>query len=70
MDKLTPQSRVFLEDLRADDRFVQLLLELTVPEIPTFHPKKGETQGSWEYYSGRKDGASAILSVLKGTTNR
>lgn len=68
MADVSTLSKSYLEDLRADERFVRLLTELEVPQIPSFHPKKGETHGAWEYYSGLKDGAISILSVLKGTT--
>jgi len=60
---------VYLKELRGSIDFQQLLSEIEIPQIPCFNPGKASRGGTWEYWSGRKDGFDAVLSLLKGTKN-
>lgn len=68
MANLSAASTVYLNELRSDERFCNLVNELKAPNIPLFRPKKDNKDGTWEYWSGKKDGFNDILSVLTGTT--
>lgn len=69
MVKLSTISAGYLQNLRADQSFVDLMKEISdegVPEVPIFNPSKAKTDNDWAYNSGRRLGAIGIISVLTG----
>jgi hypothetical protein len=56
----------YIKQLRSDERFIDALKQIEIPQVPSFRPDSSVSEKDWIRGSGRRDGVLAVLAELSG----